>query len=316
MHCTFRQLEVFRCVADCLSYTGAAARLNLTQPAVFAQVKQLEDQIGLPLIERIGRRLKVTEAGERVLGSAGAVLAELERLEADLRALGRLDVGRLDLAVVSTAKYTLPWLIGPFSRAHPGIDIRLTVTNREGLIARIRAQQDDLYVLGAVPAELGADHVRLAPNRIVLVAAPDHPLVGRRAIPLKDLIGWPLIMREAGSGTRRAAEEAFERHGVAPLIRHELGANEAVKQAAMAGLGIAAISHGAAQLELEHRYLAELDVEGFPLERYWSLAWNPGRTLSAAARALREGFRADPALDIGLRDRRHDGRGNCPQESP
>ncbi len=178
MRYTIRQLDVFRCVAECLSYTGAAARLNLTQPAVFAQVKQLEEQIGQPLIERVGRRLIVTEAGRLVLASAGTVLAELARLDADLGSIGSLETGRLDLAVVSTAKYTLPWLIGPFSRAHPAIDIHLTVANRQEVIARFQAQLDDLYVMGAVPAEIEAAHLVLAPNEIVLVAAPDHPLAG------------------------------------------------------------------------------------------------------------------------------------------
>lgn len=291
MRFTLRQLEVFRTVAECLSYTGAARRLNLTQPAVFAQVKQLEDQVGKPLIERVGRQLQVTEAGRLVLRSAESVAAELGRLDADLRAVDTLDAGRLDLAVVSTAKYTLPWLIGPFSRAHPGIDIRLTVANRSELIERFRRQRDDLYVMGAVPEALQAAHLVLAPNAIVPVAAPDHPLAGRRGVTLAELSGWPVILREEGSGTRRAVEALFEAHGLTPAIRHELGANEALKQAAMAGLGIAAISRGAAGLELEHGYLVELDAEGFPLERFWSLAWSPHRRLSRAAEALRDSLR-------------------------
>lgn len=288
MRVTLRQIEVFDTVAECRSYSGAAERLHLTQPAVFAQVKQLEDQIGHLLLERIGRRLRVTEAGERLRQTARVLRAEFDRLEADLRGLGDLSSGRIDLAVVSTAKYILPGLIGPFARAHPGIDLRLTVTNREGLLPRIRAQQDDLYVLGAVPTDLDVAHHRLAPNRIVLVAAPDHPMARRRAIPMVELERFALILREPGSGTRRAVEAAFAQAGAQPPIRHELGANEAVKQAAMAGLGIAALPEGAARLELDHGYLVALDVTGFPLERYWSLAWHQGRRLSPAAGLLRD----------------------------
>lgn len=285
---TLRQLQVFSAVAAARSYTLAAERLHLTQPAVFAQVRQLEAQIGQPLIVRVGRRMDLTEAGELVLQSAAAMLAEVSRLESDLRALAGLGIGRLDLAVVSTAKYILPALIGPFCRDHPGIDIRLTVCNRADLLDRLRAGRDDLCVLGAVPEDMPVDHVRLADNPIVIVAPPQHPLADRTGLTLSDLAGHALVMREAGSGTRRAAEAAFEAAGVTPIVRHELGANEAVKQAVMAGLGVAVLARGAVQLELDHGYLVELPVGGFPLARFWSLAWNRDRRRTRAAEALRE----------------------------
>lgn len=293
MRVTLRQLQLFRTVAETLSYTEAARVSHLTQPAVFAQIRQLEAQLGQPLIERVGRRLHLTEAGVAVQRSAAAVLAELGRLESELGALRGLGAGRLDLAVVSTAKYTLPRLIGGFVRDHPGIDIRLTVVNRSELIERYRAQRDDLFVMGAVPPDLGADHCVLAANPIEVVAAPDHPLAGVRGIALAELLAHPLIMREEGSGTRRAAEAAFEAAGLIPRVRLVLGANEAVKQAVMAGLGVAILSRGVVQLELDHGYLVALDAEGFPLARDWSLAWNPDRTLSRAAQALRDRLRAE-----------------------
>ncbi|MBE0453533.1 MAG: LysR family transcriptional regulator [Roseovarius sp.] len=287
MRVTLRQLQVFSAVAERLSYTAAAEALHLTQPAVFAQVRQLEAQVGEPLIARAGRRLMVTEAGALVLRSAAAILAEADRLEAGIAALRGLSAGRLDLAVVSTAKYTLPWLIGPFSRAHPGIDIRLTVGNRRELLERFADHRDDLYVLGALPDDLDADHVPLAENLIVVVAAPDHPLAGRVGVALADLAAFPLVMRETGSGTRRAAEAQFAEAGLVPRIHYELGANEAVKQAVIAGLGPAILSRGTVELELAHGYLVELDVAGFPLRRSWSMAWSRARPLSRAAEALR-----------------------------
>lgn len=295
MRYTLRQLEVFSAVAGRLSYTGAAEALNLTQPAVFAQVRQLEAQIGEPLIARTGRRLMVTEAGALVLRSAAAILAEVERLEAGVAALRGLSAGRLDLAVVSTAKYTLPWLIGPFSRAHPGIDIRLTVGNRRDLLERFAGHRDDLYVLGTLPEGLEADHVPLAENPIVVVAAPDHPLAGRAGVTLSDLAAYPLVMRETGSGTRRAAEAHFAEAGLVPRIHYELGANEAVKQAVIAGLGPAILSRGTVELELAHGYLVALDVTGFPLRRSWSMAWSRARPLSHAAAALRDALVANGA---------------------
>lgn len=288
---SLRQLHVFRMVADHLSYTVAAERLHLSQPAVFAQVKQLEDQIGMPLFERIGRNLRVTEVGQVVLRGAKAMSAEGVRMEAELEALKGLSAGRLDLAVVSTAKYTLSWLIGPFSKAYPGIDIRLTVGNRRELLERFAANMDDLYVLGAVPPELAARHMQLAENPIIILAAPDHPLAGRTGLTLADIGSNPIIMREAGSGTRRAAEAQFAACGFEPNIRFELGANEAVKHAAMAGLGLAVLSRGTVQLELEYGHVVELEVEGFPLLRHWSLAWSPQRVLTTAAIALQENLR-------------------------
>lgn len=290
MRFTLRQLQVFSAVAEHLSYTAAAEALHLTQPAVFAQVRQLETQIGAPLIERFGRQLAITEAGRLVLQSAASMLAEVARLEAGFDALRGLNTGRLDLAVVSTAKYMLPWLIGPFSKAHPGIDIRLTVGNRSELLERFAGHSDDLYVLGSVPDDIDADHFILAENPIVVLAAPDHPLCGQNAIPLADLVHYPMVTRETGSGTRRAAEAHFAESGLTLSVRYALGANEAVKQAVMAGLGLAVLSRGTVQLEVTHGYLVELDVIGFPLQRHWSIAWNRNRRLSLAAEALRSRF--------------------------
>ncbi len=292
MRFTLRQIEVFREVAMLGSYTAAAEKLHLTQPAVFAQVRQLEAWVGKPLIERIGRALRVTETGRAVLRSAETLASEVERLGAELAAIKGLSAGRIDLAVVSTAKYTLPWLIGPFCKAHPGVDVRLTVGNRSDLLERFAANRDDLYVLGTVPPDLAAEQFVLAENPIVVVAPLDHPLVGRKAIELTELAAQKLVMREAGSGTRRAADALFQSAGLAPQVRLELGAYEAVKQAVMAGLGVAILSRGTVKLELDHGYLAELDVQGFPLMRQWSLLWNPHRHASAATVRMRDDLRA------------------------
>lgn len=286
MHYTLRQLEIFRVVAETLSYTAAAGQLNLTQPAVFAQVKQLEAQIGMALVARLGRRLELTEAGEAVLRAAHGIRANGEALRASLDDLQGLGRGRLDLAVVSTAKYMLPRMIGPFTRDHPGIDIRLVVANREALLERLAAGVDDLYILGAVPPDMSADHCGLAENPLVLVAPPDHPLVGRSGIALEEVARHSLLLREAGSGTRRAVEALFAEHGLAIAARMELGANEAVKQAVMAGLGLAVLSRGAVQLELDHGYLAQVEAEGFPLRRHWHLAWHRGKSLTRAAQEI------------------------------
>ncbi|MCB1389306.1 MAG: LysR family transcriptional regulator [Rhodobacteraceae bacterium] len=285
MRYSLRQMQIFRAVAEGLSYTRAAEALNLTQPAVFAQVRELQAQVGQPLIERLGKTLYLTEAGQAVLESARAILGEVEAMEMRLAELQGLARGRLRLAVVSTAKYDLPAAIGAFSAAHPGIEVALTVGNRQDLLARFAQNADDLYILGQPPEGLDAEAEVYAQNPLIVIAPPGHPLAGRRTT-VRALAGYPFLTREAGSGTRRAVEASFAAAGVAPRVRMELGANEAVKQGVIAGLGLSVLSRGTVALELRHGYLVELQVEGFPLMRQWYVAWPRGRRQSVAAGAF------------------------------
>ena len=286
MRASLRQFQIFDAVARERSYTRAAEVLHLTQPAVFTQVKQLEDQLGQPLIERVGKTLYLTEAGEAARETARELLDAVARLRMRLADLDGLARGRLKLAVVSTAKYDLPARIGAFLERHPGIDVALTVGNRQDLIARFAANEDDLYILGAPPEGMEVVAERFAENPLVVIAPPGHPLAGRARLTAADLAAEPFVMREAGSGTRAAAERFFAAAGVAPRVRMELGANEAVKAAVMAGLGLSVLSRGTAALELDHGYLVTLDVAGFPLLRHWYVAHPRGKRLSVAAEAF------------------------------
>lgn len=286
MNITLRQLEIFREVARHLSYTRAAEALNLTQPAVFAQVRQLEGQLQTELIERIGRQLHLTASGRAVLETARAVLGEIDGMKMRLAEMQGLMRGRLGLCIVSTAKYDIPGRLGPFARAHPDIDIALTVGNREELLARFAANEDDLYILGAVPETLDAEWHPYAENPLVVIAAPDHPLAARSGIAPREIAGHAFILREPGSGTRAATERFFAGAGIAPPVTMELGANEAIKEAVRTGLGLSVISRGSAELELQTGRLVELRVEGFPLLRHWHVAWPRGKRLSPAALAF------------------------------
>ncbi|MFN3647008.1 MAG: LysR substrate-binding domain-containing protein [Gemmobacter sp.] len=286
MRISLRQLQIFRAVAQEMSFTRAAEALNLTQPAVFTQVRQMEAALGHVLIERIGKRLFLTEAGRTVLETAREVLEAIDRMDMQLADLGGLARGRLRIAAVSTAKYQVPGHLGVFCRRHPGIDVALTVGNREELLARFAANEDDLYILGTVPEDLDAEHRTFARNLLVLVAPPDHPLTGQADVPPARLADEIFVMRERGSGSRSAAERFFAAHGLAPRVRMELGSNEAVKQAVAAGLGLSVISRGTALLELEHGVLHELPVAGFPLVRDWHVAWPRGKHLSIAAQTF------------------------------
>ena len=279
-------MQIFQAVAAQLSYTRAAEALNLTQPATFAQVRQLEDHLGHKLIDRLGKTLSLTQAGEIVLKSAQRLMEETENLDMALAELQGLATGRLRLAVVSTAKYEIPERIGAFHNAFPGIEIALTVGNREEMLSRFANNADDLYILGTPPQDMDAEIERYAENPLVVVAPPDHPLAARSGLTMRDLAEYPFLMRESGSGTRLAAERSFEAAGATPDVRMELGANESVKQGVIADLGIAVLSRGTVTLELRHGYLVELAVDPFPIMRHWHVAWRKGKKLSLAAEAF------------------------------
>lgn len=286
MRFTLRQLHIFEAIARHLSYTRAAEELFLTQPAVFAQVKQLEESVGLPLLERIGKQLFLTAAGREVLATSRETVQAVERLEMRLADLQGLKKGKLRIAIVTTAKYLIPRLLGEFCTRYPGIEAALTVTNREKLLARLAENADDLVVLGTPPEHVDVVAMPIADNPLVVVARQDHPLVGKRKIPLKRIAEEPFILREAGSGTRLTIERHFGEQGLAPRIRMELGSNEAIKQAIAGGLGISILSSHTLTLESPQGPLQVLDVAGFPLLRQWYVAHPAGKHLSAVAEAF------------------------------
>lgn len=286
MHVSLRQLQIFEAVARSLSYTRAAEELHLTQPAVFTQIKQLEESVALPLLERIGKRLHLTDAGREVLATSRDMLGGLERLEMRLADMQGLKKGKLRIAIVTTAKYLIPRLLGEFCTRYPGIEAALTVTNREKLLARLADNVDDLVVLGAPPEHLDVVATPIAENPLVVVARHDHPLADKKKISLKRLATESFILREPGSGTRLATERHFAQHGIVPRVRMELGSNEAIKQAIAGGLGVSVLSSHTLALDGERGPLQVLDVAGFPLHRQWYVAYPRGKNLSAVAEAF------------------------------
>lgn len=286
MRFSLRQLHIFEAVARHLSYTRAAEELHLTQPAVFTQVKQLEDSVGQPLLERIGKQLHLTPAGTEVLATARETVAAIERLEMRLADMQGLKKGKLRIAIVTTAKYLIPRLLGEFCTRYPGIEAALTVTNREKLLGRLAENTDDLVILGTPPEHLDVVARPIADNPLVVVARQDHPLAGKKKIPLKRIAEEPFILREPGSGTRLTIERHFARHGLAPRIRMELGSNEAIKQAIAGGLGISVLSGHSLVLEGDRGPLQTLEVAGFPLMRKWYVSYPAGKHLSVVAEAF------------------------------
>ena len=285
---TLRQLRVFGAVARNLSFTVAAKELHLTQPAVSMQVKELEDACGAPLVERTGRGIRLTEAGAELAACAAGVAEQLRQTEERLDALRGLKKGWLRLGAVSTAKYFAPALLAAFQRAHPGVTVRFTVGNREEMIESLASNDADLVIMGRPPRELDTVAEPFATNPLVVVAAPDHPLARRRRIPLKRLAEETFLIRERGSGTRAAMERVFGDRGVAYRAGMEVASNETIKQAVIAGMGIAFLSVHTMALELRTRKLVVLDVAGLPIVRQWFVIHLQTKRLAPVAAAFRQ----------------------------
>lgn len=285
---TLRQLQVFDRVVKRGSVTKAAEELRLTQPTVSAQLKKLGDCVGGPLFEQVGRQLYLTQEGELLTRTAVEVLDALARFEMAVDNLNGLSTGSLSLGVVTTAKYFAPRVLGEFSRMYPGIEVALQIGNHSDVLQRLHENRDDLYIVSTVPIDLEDRFQPFMPNPVVIVASDDHALVGKRNIPLERLVQERFILREEGSGVRRAVEAMFEGAGLELHTRMALSSNEAIKQAVVSGLGIGALSlHSVRNGGVQDR-LRILDVRGFPLQRQWHVGYPAGKQLSVVAEAFRD----------------------------
>ncbi|MDX2506383.1 MAG: LysR substrate-binding domain-containing protein [Gammaproteobacteria bacterium] len=288
---SFRQFEVFEAIARNGSFTRAAEELFLTQPTVSMQVKKLVDTIGLPLFDKIGKRIYLTEAGEALLVTCHEIFNSLSNFEMQISDLKGLRQGKLSLAVVSTAKYFAPKLLGAFCKIYPGINVSLVVNNRGGLLERISENKDDLYILGQPPEDLNVEYEAFLDNHLVVLAPSDHPLAGQKNIPIARLEEEPFIMRECGSGTRIAVERLFKEHDLKLDTRIELGSSEAVKQTIMGGLGISVLSQHTVAQKAAMDQLAILDVKHFPIKRKWYVVYPSAKQLTIIARTFLEYLR-------------------------
>lgn len=285
---TLHQLRVFEAVARHNSFTRAAEELFLTQPTVSMQVKQLTKSVGMPLFDQVGKRIYLTQAGEELVKTCRKVFEHLDQFEMTVADIKGLKQGRLRLAVITTAKYFVPRLLGPFCKRYPGIDISLQVTNHEGILSRLNDNIDDIYIMSQLPENMEVDTQPVLENPLVVLAPIDHPLMPEKNIPLERLATEYFIMREPGSGTRKAVQDLFDEHKIALKVRLDLGSNEAIKQAIAGGLGISILSVHTLALDSLNSQLAILDVEKFPIERYWYAVYPKGKQLSVVAQTFLE----------------------------
>jgi DNA-binding transcriptional LysR family regulator len=285
------QLRSLEAVVRLGSVSRAAEALHLAQPTVSTQLRELSTSLGLTLLEPHGRGLVPTAVGERLAECARAMGACWQAFEDDAAALQGLRQGRLRIAAVTTTEYFLPDLLGPFARRYPGIQIELAVENRDAVVARLRRGDDELAAMMRPPSDLPLARWPFLENPLVLIASSDHPLAQRKRLRLADLLDQPVLVREAGSGTRAVLDEVLAEQGLHWPPRMALGSNEAVKHAVRAGLGLALLSRHTLAADPATEGLAVLPVAGFPLKRQWVLVWRQDRPLSLPARTLLDDLR-------------------------
>lgn len=282
------QLATFQMVAKHSSYVRAAAELHFSQPAVSAQIRLLEESLGVKLFETIGRKTHLTRAGEELYLYSQKIFYLIDETLDSMDALRSPHYGRLGIGADTTfGTYVIPGLLGKFHKLYPNVQIELEVVNPEYLIDALVHNRLDLVIMGNYTVEVPVFIAPVLANELVLTAPPTHRLAERLAVPFLELSREYFLVREPGSGTRESLELAFHEAGIPLLVSMQMGNNSAIKQGVAAGLGIALLSRVALDIELETRRLVILDVEGFPLLRQWRLVHLQQKHLSATARAFK-----------------------------
>lgn len=269
LHLTAQQIRIFESVSRLKSITKAAEELHLSQPAVSIQVKRIEENNDVKLIEVVGKKLFLTRSGEHMFKSCQKILDELKELNASIKSEQENVEGQLSIAVVTPAKYFMPYILKAFLIRHPDVVPKITVINRSGILDELKNNQYDLSVMGRVPDVLKIEAYPFFKNELVFAAPPKHPLAKKNNIALADLAKERVLFREQGSGVRIALEEALQEQNLNIVPYMELGSTESIKQAVMAGLGISVLPKQAIRIEAKYRHLEILDVQGFPLVRDW-----------------------------------------------
>jgi DNA-binding transcriptional LysR family regulator len=288
MNITFRQLRLFLAMADTGSVSAAARAMHVTQPTASMQLKEISLSVGLPLYEVIGKKLYLTEAGTELATTARNMLSTWESFEQSVDGIRGVSRGKLRIAVVSTAKYFMPRMIGGFCRQHPALDVSLEILNRDGVVQRLRERRDDLYIMSMPPADMDLHDEVLMPNPMVVITSVTDPLAKSQHIALKTLQHARFILREPGSGTRMAVDRYFAQKKFKPDIRLELGSNEAIKESVAGGLGIGVVSRHVLHGLDKQNGVRVLDVEGFPLASSWHMVHHAQQKLSPAAQAFKQ----------------------------
>lgn len=287
-HITIHQMRLFHSLATHLSFTAVANELHLSQSGVSIQIKRLAESVGIPLVEKIGKKIFLTDAGRQLYEATDDVLNRLELLNEDIQDMGKSIKGPLRVSAITTSKYFMPHLLGGFLKDYPDVQPSLTITNQSKVANRLLENLDDIFIMGTLPENLALESYYFLDNPLVIVAPVGHPLSDEKNIPLSAIADERFISREQGSGTRACRTRLFEENGLKPNTYMELGSAEAVKQAVMAGLGISVLSLHNLKLELEAGLLTILDVQHFPISRKWYAVHLKDKRLSRTSQKFLE----------------------------
>ena len=288
MNITFRQLRLFLALEQTESVTKAARMMHITQPTASMQLKEMTENIGSPLFEVISKKIHLTGLGKEFAKTAREMTDRWEAFEQHATQMKGLTKGRLRVAVVSTAKYFVPKLLGSFCSKYPEVDISLEILNRDGVIRRVEDNSDDLYVMSRPPMHIDLEDQILMPNPLCMIAYKDHPLASKKNLRLQDLKHERFILRELGSGTRMSVDIHFKQKKFTPRLLLELGNNEAIKKAVASRLGVAVISiHALDQFDYDNE-ISVLKLQDFPINSQWHLVYLRGKQLSPIAKAFHE----------------------------
>lgn len=288
MYISFRQLRLVLALAETGSVSAAARVMHVTQPTASMQLKEVSDTLGMPLFEVVARKLYLTAIGEELARTARTLSDQWSAFEQQVEALKGHQRGKLRIAVVSTAKYFVPRLLGAFCKRYPEIDVSLEVLNRDGVVSRLKGNLDDLYVMSTPPKDMDLVQEVFMANPLVAICASSNPLAKRQGLALADLSQQRFILREQGSGTRMAIDKFFGREKFRPSLRLELGSNEAIKESVAGGLGISIVSIHALHGRNKEHGVSVLNVEGLPIQSSWHVVYPKGKKLSPIADIFRQ----------------------------
>jgi len=297
-HASFRQLATFHAVARLGSVSLAADEMHLTQPAVSIQIGTLEESAGTPLLQRTGRGIRLTEAGELLAGYAGRILDLWREAGDEMAMLQGVFSGTLRVGAITTAEYLLPPILVNFAKEHPKVKVKLQVGNRDEIVRMLAGQEIDIAIMGRPPAELKTDSSAFAKHPMAFLAAPSHPLMSAAKPSIALLSDTRMLVRERGSGTRTTVERFFKDHGLPLRIGSELSSNEAIKQMCAAGFGIAFLSMHTCVLEMNAGLLGVLPVPGNPVVRDWYVMHLASRQLPQVALAFEDYLRTHGQAQI------------------
>ena len=288
MNITFKQLRLFLALEQTESVTKASRMMHISQPTASMQLKEMTENIGSPLFEVISKKIHLTALGREFAKTAREMTGRWEAFEQHATQMQGLTKGRLRVAVVSTAKYFIPKLLGSFCSKYPEVDISLEILNRDGVIKRVENNSDDLYVMSRPPVHIDLEDQILMPNPLCMIAYKNHPLASKKNLRLQDLKHERFILRELGSGTRMSADIHFKQKKFTPSLLLELGNNEAIKKAVASHLGVAVISiHALDQFDYD-KEISVLKLQDFPINSQWHLVYLRGKQLSPIAKAFYE----------------------------